>query len=101
VREVKPRDPGGETSGKVWRVRGWRKILEHPIPVLAGGTKALDGRMAGDHGGGHGFAGGHTAIVRVEGVTTEGIDGGFTQDDGLEVGGRDGEEVGLRSLSRR
>jgi len=82
----------------------------------------LDGGMEGDHGAGHGLAGGvgveaainlatlgqqrvkpagvgpdtrggETAVLWMEGQAADGVDGRLAQDDGRPKGGRNGEEA--------
>ena len=95
---------------------------EHVVPVVPCGPEPLDGRERGDHGGGHGIAGGVgvEAAVNLRGLAdqwgepgrirsgagsgeaampgmkqsaAEGVDGGFAKDEGGECGAGYGEEA--------
>ena len=98
--------------------------FEHVVPVVGGRAKALDAGVQGHHGIGHlvasgigikatidlsrlsqqgfepswvgpGAGGGQTAGLGMERKATEGINGGFTQDDWLA-----GQARGWERLSR-
>ena len=103
-------------KGKLRGGEARRASAEEVVPVVERRRQELDGGMEGDHGLGHGLAGGieieaapeaaalvkkigqpggvgsgpgggQTTVVRMENVATDGIDGRFTED---EVGTRDG-----------
>lgn len=105
---------------------------EDVVPIVEAGPKAQDGRMKADHGMGHGFTGGvgveaaidvesgpkelaqptrvgtsargrEATVTRMKRKAADGIDGGFTKDDGPRVDGgqRDGKEAVIFAGARR
>src|SRR4051812_18485860 len=85
-----PSSPGGRAEAELC------SCLKNVVPVVVRGPEALDGRMEGDHGVSHGFAGGVGVEARGYEIAL-GDKGSQPARVGSSAGSRDAAVLGVES----